>query len=83
MGWQSIKSAPRDGTRVMVKTAVGRKFLAFYDLGLVDDNENECGGWFEEKEGTAPSCWTDGICWASNGDGVPSDPPVEWTPYSF
>ena len=31
-----------------------------------------------EYEPRVPKCWTDGVCWGSNDDGVPSRKPRHW-----
>jgi hypothetical protein len=77
---QPIETAPLDGTHVTVITKRGRRVRAFWDGGLVDDRGREVFGWFAVNEGEYPPCWTDGICWAENEDGVPSDPPITWEP---
>lgn len=73
-----IDTAPLDGTPVEVKTAGGFTFkAAFQDHGFMNELEEECGCWVAEGEGE-PECWTDGVCWESNADERPSDPPIGW-----
>ena len=78
--WQPIDTAPRDGTVIRVRTKGERVLLASWQSGLVDELENECGGWFAEDEATQPSCWTDGVCWEQNADDEKSDQPIKWEP---
>ena len=78
MGWRLIKSAPGDGTVITIRTKRGRILRASWQGGLVDDQDNSCGGWFAEDVDTQPPCWSDGICWSENADGNESDQPVKW-----
>jgi len=76
--WQPIETAPRDGTPIYGQTAQGVEVAMFWGEGLLDDDGRDCGGWHASDEGAAPDCWTDGVCWARNDSGVPSDAPVLW-----
>ena len=67
MDWQPIDTAPQDGTWIQVRIP-----------NHGSDNEKDCGGWTFMTEQEPPSCWTDGICWDVNEDGVPSAQPTEW-----
>ena len=78
--WQPIETAPKDGTVVRLKTKDGRMLRASFQWGLENGLGDECGAWFAEDEYEQPPSWTDGICWASNEDEVPSDPPTNWMP---
>ena len=76
---EPIKTAPMDGTEITVKTAGGKTFRASWSWGfVVDEDEKDCEAWVAAHKGDHPPCWHDGICWASNEDLKPSDPPVEW-----
>jgi hypothetical protein len=72
--WQSIDSAPTN-TPVVVLTeglqSVVAVYMAFDETKLA---------WQAHVEGNHPACWTDGVCWASNEDNEPSDPPKWWAP---
>lgn len=72
-----MNTAPKDGTRI--KLRVIYEFEAEWRDGLMNENEEECGGWHAVR-GDIPPCWTDGICWESNDDGFPSVLPDEWAP---
>ena len=78
--WQPIKTAPRD-TPVVIRTELGRIFAArLMPDAAIDDDNNTCDAWGSEHEGLHPDCWTDGMCWTTNGDGDESDQPVSWLP---
>ncbi len=77
--WQPISTAPRDGTKIFIKTYNGYGFEAYYDrLGAMDEKENTVGQWVAAKEDVCPSCWSEGACWSSNADESPSDQPEFW-----
>ncbi len=76
-GWRSIESAP-PMVDVLVQTAGGCVFKAHLSPGAAEDENGPCDAWCAAYEGVHPKCWTDGICWASNEDEEPSDPPVRW-----
>jgi len=79
-GWKPIETAPSD-TPVIVITAEGRIFKAIYKPGVAENEQGSCGAWCTvEETDPHPACWTDGMCWASNEDGVPSDAPAGWLP---
>ena len=78
--WQPIETAPRNGVVVRLKTKGDRTLRASFQWGLENGLGDECGGWFAEDEDEQPPSWTDGICWASNEDERPSDPPIHWMP---
>lgn len=64
---------------VTVTLADGREFSAMRVI-VVDGSSNDCWAWStsDEWEPLCPPCWTDGTCWASNGDETPSMPVVAW-----
>ena len=76
--WKPASDAPPPDKLVEVKTKGGATFIASLGLGYVDVDENDCCGWAAYREWEAPKCWTDGVCWEQNEDGVPSDPVVAW-----
>ncbi|TFZ81397.1 hypothetical protein [Candidatus Macondimonas diazotrophica] len=79
--WQSIETAPKDGTVIQAEIpGHGSDNLIWWLEGLVDSDCNDCGGWAFVEDQEPPGCWTDGICWASNEDGVASVQPVRWRP---
>lgn len=80
LGWLPIETAPKDGTVIMLQTS-GRHILAArWESGFINSDEEPCNCWVEAYEDTAPESWTDGVCWASNEDEEPSDPPIRWAP---
>lgn len=78
MDAQPIETAPRDGQVILVRTEAGVELVCRWTDGLLDSDENDCGGWAAEDD--YPPSWTDGICWKANDAGVQSDPPVAWFP---
>jgi hypothetical protein len=74
MEWKPIETAPKDGTAVRLKTTKGHKVNARWVL----DGDYE--GWWATDEGKHPKCWSDGGCWQSNADEVPSAMPIGWRP---
>lgn len=78
-----IETAPRDGTWILA-TIPGHgsdNVIAWHD-GLTDSNDAPCGGWAFMTDQEPPDCWTDGVCWAINEDGVQSVKPTMWRPRS-
>jgi hypothetical protein len=75
--WQPMAEAPQDGTRI--KLRVVYEFEAEWHGGLLNSDEEECGGWHAIR-GDIPPCWTDDICWESNADESPSAAPDSWQP---
>lgn len=45
---------------------------------FVDDGERGGWAWTAVNCSEAPKCWTDGVCWGQNDDGVPSKQPRHW-----
>lgn len=76
-GWRDIASAPTDRS-VIVRTKGGLIFRAAFD-GEVEGPDGPCWAW-QADEDLHPRCWTDAICWSSNEDDEPSDPPAYWMP---
>ena len=77
--WAEIRTAPRDGSDIEVMTAGGFEMRARWERqGLINEAGDDCGGWVASDEGLHPACWTDGVCWESNEDELPSDPPIKW-----
>ncbi len=65
--------------RVVVTLSDGREFHARRIIVVGADGE-DCWAWATADEGEPlqPECWDDGVCWASNADGVPSMPVMAW-----
>jgi hypothetical protein len=82
MTWKPIETAPKDGTPIQAEIpGHGSDNVIEWMGGLYDSNGDSCGGWaFTHEEQEPPPCWTDGICWQVNEDGVPSVQPVRWRP---
>jgi len=78
--WQSIDSAPRDGSTIELRIPKHRPILAYWNGGLVDSGREDCAGWFAAKEGEHPEDWSAGICWLVNEGGKPSTHPTGWRP---
>jgi len=79
--WQDISTAPKDGTTFQARIAgYGDHNMIGWEWGLRDGSDRDCGGWFYAGGDDPPDCWTDGVCWAENEDGVPSALPTHWLP---
>jgi hypothetical protein len=80
-GWQTMSSAPRDGTDIQAYIpGNGWDNVIAWQVDAFLNEEGECGGWAFTTEQEPPDCWTDGVCWASNEDEDPSVPPIYWKP---
>ena len=78
-GWQPIDTAPKDGAAIQVKIpGNGSDNIIAWLGGLLDAEGNDCGGWQFVEDQQPPECWTNGICWEVNEDGVPSVKPTHW-----
>ncbi len=77
--WYPILTAPKDGTAIQARIPGhgDDNVIAWFD-GLLDEQERDCGGWQFVSEQEPPECWTDGVCWTLNADGVPSVQPTHW-----
>lgn len=79
--FQSIKTAPTDGTPIQAEIpGHGADNVIAWIGDLIDSNGNDCGGWAFVSDQEPPDCWTDGTCWAANEDGNPSVLPTRWKP---
>ena len=78
--WKPIASAPRNGDTVAALTKGGRLVKVYWCVDFVETDSGPCSVWVAAGEGQHPDCWDDGVCWETNGDGEPSDPPVLWCP---
>lgn len=81
--WQTMKTAPRDGTPIQARIpGNGSDNVIAWTDGLLDSDEHPCGGWQFVEDQEPPDDWTDGICWTVNEDGKQSTLPTEWKPLS-
>ena len=80
MDWQPIETAPLDGTAIQARIpGHGEDNIIAWQVDAFMDNAGDpCGGWAFVTDQEPPECWTDGICWATNEDGVPSVQPTHW-----
>ena len=79
--WMPIETAPKDGTEFQAEIpGHGADNVIAWTDGLVDSDDNACGGWQFTRDQEPPDCWTNGICWASNEDDQPSVLPSRWKP---
>ncbi len=77
--WQPIATAPVDGT--IIKAAIERHLGSHYismASGFFDSDGNECKAWVYVDGDGCPRCWTDGVCWKINENGVSSAQPEFW-----
>jgi hypothetical protein len=74
--WKPIATAPMRRP-VRVKTLEGRVFTASRDFEA-EGEPGESVAWRAVDADFAPPCWSDGVCWASNAECLPSDPPMYW-----
>lgn len=79
--WQPIETAPKDGTWIQaIIPGHGADNIIAWLNGLLDTDGDDCGGWSFVTEQEPPDCWSDGVCWEHNADGVPSVIPTHWRP---
>lgn len=80
---QDISTAPRDGTTIQARIpGHGDDNLIAYEY-IGDCAAKDGGpawGWTFVSDQEPPEDWTDGWCWASNEDGIPSTRPTHWKP---
>lgn len=81
MTWQTIDSAPRDGSSFQAKIPGhgSDNVIAWVD-GYMDSESKNCCCWAFVSDQEPPGDWTDGVCWEKNEDGVPSIKPTHWKP---
>ena len=76
-----MDSAPLDGTAIQaVIPGHGADNIIAWDDRLIDENGDDCGGWYIASDQEPPESWTDGVCWAQNEDGEQSVKPTYWKP---
>lgn len=81
MGWQSIDTAPTNGEWIQAEIpGHGSDNVIAWREGYLDSDNKDCGSWTFMTDQEPPQCWTDGVCWAVNEDGVPSVKPTRWKP---
>jgi hypothetical protein len=81
MKWQPSETAPKDGTPFQARIpGHGEDNVIAWTDNLLDEWENDCGGWFFAEEQEPPDCWSDGVCWEVNADGQKSVHPTHWKP---
>jgi hypothetical protein len=81
MQWRDMGCAPKDGTAFQARIpGHGSDNVIAWTNGLLGPDEEDAGGWFFVEDQEPPECWTDGVCWAVNADGVPSVQPDAWMP---
>lgn len=79
--WMPIETAPRNGTSIQAKIpGHGNDNIIAWHEEFIDASYNIVGGWVFTSDQEPPSCWSDGVCWAVNEDGVASIFPTEWKP---
>lgn len=81
--FRDISSAPRDGTAILARIpGHGDDNVISYEY--IGDCATEDGGlawgWTFASDQEPPEDWSDGWCWESNEDGVPSTQPTHWKP---
>jgi hypothetical protein len=80
-GWQPIETAPMDGAPFQARIpGHGEDNIIAWIGGIEDDNGDIGGAWSFVEDQEPPDCWTDGICWRVNADGVASVQPTAWKP---
>lgn len=81
MGWQTMDTAPRDGSAIQAEIGTfGSDYIIAWTGGYYDSNQDPCSCWNIVDDQEPPPDWTDGVCWSVNEDGVPSTPPTRWKP---
>lgn len=82
MEWQPIETAPRDGTDIQAEIPGHGKdnVIAWQSEAFFDDGIDYASAWAFTTDQEPPDCWTDGVCWKFNEDGVPSVQPTRWKP---
>lgn len=79
-GWQPIETAPLDGADIQARIPGNGddNVIAWQADAFLNTAGEWCGGWAFTTDQEPPDCWTDGICWDVNEDGVASMQPTHW-----
>ena len=79
--WQTMDKAPKDGTAIQARIpGHGSDNIIAWTDGLLNSENEPCGGWQFVEDQEPPDDWTDGICWTVNEDGMQSTHPTAWKP---
>ena len=80
--WQSMESAPRDGTSILAQIpGNGNDNIIFWAGPFVAENEtDDAWTWVMAEEQGWPDSWDDGVCWGINSNLEPSVRPIAWKP---
>lgn len=79
--WMDISTAPKDGTAFQARIpGYGSDNVIAWGDGLLNEDGDDCGGWYFASDQEPPDDWTDGTCWQTNADGLPSTKPTHWMP---
>lgn len=80
MAWQGMDSAPRDGTDIQAEIPGNGKdnVIAWQSEVFFSGPNDYASAWAFTTDQEPPECWTDGVCWEVNEDGVPSVQPTRW-----
>jgi len=80
-GFRPMSEAPRDGTDIQaIIPGHGWDNVIAWVSGYMDEDGQDCCTWAFTTDQEPPACWTDGVCWESNEDEVPSIQPIAWKP---
>lgn len=75
-----MDTAPRDGTPIQADIPDnGKDNVIAWQGGFLDADDQNCCAWVFVEDQEPPPCWTDGVCWESNEDGMPSIKPIAWS----
>ncbi|WP_420104117.1 hypothetical protein [Bosea sp. (in: a-proteobacteria)] len=77
---QPMASAPLDRPIILITFSGFVVKAKWVPSGFEDAEMRDGGAWVAAEETQHPPCWSEGACWASNADEMPSDPPIGWLP---
>lgn len=75
--WRSMWFAPADRPILLRTKSRPQGFVAERGGPFPGGDDEDCWAWVADAD-AAPASWTDGVCWAVNEDGVPSERPTGW-----
>lgn len=78
MDWQPMDTVPLNEPVVRLHMPDGTSFLAHL-VPSIDSDDQDCWAWCAVNEDEAPDNWTDGVCWAVNGNLERSTQPIGWS----